>query len=338
MTAATMTTDTITDTITVVRAPCRRLTKLIHADGTIDDYELVRHVDLAEREILGLDELGRLLAGLQSQTDKAVVRGAIADTKCSKHVRRLLHADRETGELPTLIERPRRWAALDFDHVARPAHIDVADIEVCGEIVVALLPEPFRYAGCIIQATSGHAIRGIRLRLWHWFDRPVSGAELKYWLAKVPVDPAPFRAAQLIYTAAPMLASGVRDPLPARLAWRTGSPRVRVPPARELQAPPRRPAPIPPACGSVGSGDYAATMLTRALVRIGRAGTGRRNPTLFTAACGLAPLIKRGLFDETTVTEALIGAAKRAGLDNEPHRDAEREAKKAVAWALGHVS
>jgi hypothetical protein len=89
--------------------------------------------------------------------------------------------------------------------------------------------------------------------------------------------------------------------------------------------------------GSVGSGNYATTMLIRALVRIGRAPPGQRNPTLFAAACGLAPLIKAGLLDETTVTEALTGAAKRAGIDDDPHRDAAREARKSIRWALEHL-
>ena len=89
--------------------------------------------------------------------------------------------------------------------------------------------------------------------------------------------------------------------------------------------------------GSAGSGNYAATRLIRALIRIGRAPPGQRNPTLFAAACELAPLIKQRLLDETVVVEALTGAARRAGIDDEPHRDAEREARKAVKWALEHV-
>ena len=89
-----------------MRARGRRVTKFVHTDNAIDDYELVRRVDLAEREIAGLNGLGRLLGELQSQTDTAVVRGAIADTARTRHVRRLLHADRETGEQPTLVEQP----------------------------------------------------------------------------------------------------------------------------------------------------------------------------------------------------------------------------------------
>jgi hypothetical protein len=329
----------MTDSITVIRAHGRRLAKLIRADGGIEDYEGARLVDLVERDLTGLEDIGRLLVRLQARPDVAVVRGSIADPARTRSVRRLLHADVQTGELPTLVEVPRRWVAFDFDSIDRPDAVDVNDLEVCAEIAVALLPPAFRYAAAVIQATASHAIKpGIRLRLWHWLDRRVDGNELKFWMRRVPVDPATLRAAQLTYTARPVLAPGASDPLPARLAWRVGAPMVRVPPPRELQSTPTQRAAPPPQPATPGSGNYAATMLTQALVRIGRAGVGQRNPTLFAAACGLAPLIKHRLLDEDTVTAALTGAARWIGIDGEPRRDAEREAKKAVAWALTHLS
>jgi hypothetical protein len=330
------------DAITIVRACGRRLAKLVRGDGTVEDYDQAKTVDLAERRISGIEELGVLLARLQPRTDLAVVRGAIADAGRARRVRRLFHPDPKTSERPTLIEVPRRWVAFDFDAIDRPATLDVTDLEVCGEIAVALLPPPFRYAAAVVQATASHGVKaGIRLRLWHWLDRPVTGAELKYWFRNVPVDASTFRTAQLIFTANPVFTAGASDPLPARQAWRPGSPAVRVSPARELQPPPRSApscAAAPPAPGRAGSGDYAATMLTQALVRIGRAGVGQRNPTLFAAACGLAPLIKQRLLDEDTVTAALTGAARGAGIDGEPRRDARREAEKALAWALTHLA
>ena len=190
---------------------------------------------------------------------------------------------------PPWWSRPRRWAAFDFDDVARPAHVDVTDIAACGEVAVRLLPKPFHAAACVIQATSGHAIKpGIRLRLWHWFDRSVSGAELKYWLRDAPVDPAAFRPAQLIYVAAPLFAAGARDPLPSRLTWRPGlsSVRYRRPARFSHRHGPRRQPMRSPVAGSAGSGNYAATRLIRALVRIGRAPPGQRNPTLFPPPAG----------------------------------------------------
>jgi hypothetical protein len=325
------------DGITIVRAANRRLCKVVHSDGTIDDYQGARLVDLIEREFEDFDGLARLLTQLASRRDAAVVRGAPADPTRTRGVRRLVHADPETGDPPTLVECSRSVVAFDFDTIARPDSVNVTDLEGCARAAIAHLPLAYHRAETIVQATSGHAIKpGIRLRLWYGLSRPTSGAELTSWLRRTPVDPSPFRPAQLIYTATPVFMPGALDPLPTRLVRLGGTPTVPVPPASELRPAPRPPAAAPPPPGSAGSGDYAATVLTRALVRIGRAGVGQRNPSLLAAACTLAPLIKHRLITETTVTEALIGAAKRAGLDDEPHRGAEREAKKAVAWALAH--
>jgi hypothetical protein len=111
-----------------------------------------------------------------------------------------------------------------------------------------------------------------------------------------------------------------------------------VPAASEI-APPPRPAAAPmPEFGSVAAADYASTMLVRAVLCIGRARRGERNPRLLRGACRLAPLIRRRLLEESVVIEALTGAARHVGIDNEPHRDAAHEAKKAVRWAMDHLA
>jgi hypothetical protein len=314
----------------------RRLTKRIYVDDSIDDYDLVRFVNLTQQEVRGAVGLYRLLGELTAQPDRAVVRGAIADPTRARRVRRLLHSDLQTGEAATLIEQPRRWVALDFDRLDRPNRVEVTDLEACGEVAIATLPEAFHDAACVVQATASHAIKpGIRLRLWYWLDRPTSGGELKYWLRDTPADPAAFRPAQLIYIATPLFAGGACDPLRSRLAWLRGSPSVHVLAPVALYPPPRPEAPPMPEWGSVGAADYAMTALARGLLCVGRAKPGKRNPTLFLAACRLAPLIRRRLLEESVVVEALTMAAKRVGIDAEPHRDAAHEAKKAVKWAMG---
>jgi hypothetical protein len=327
------------DSITIVRTygPC--LAKRVHADGTIDDYDQAKTFDLREWPLDGLGAIDDLLSRLCGRPDLAVVRGAVVDPARTRHVRRLLHPDRNTGEAPTLRDIPRRWVAIDVDGIARPPEVDVGDIGACGEIAVRVLPPAFHQAAAIIQATASHGLKpGIRLRPWYWLDRPVSGAELKFWFRTTPVDPSTFRAVQLIYTSGPSLAADARDPLPVRFAWRGGGPYVAVPPAHELQPPsgPKPRAPLPEA-GDPGSGEQASTALVQALVRVRTAPAGRRNPTLFAAACRLAPLIRRRLLDEATVIKALTGAGHDAGIDADPHRDAAHEAAKAVAWALEHV-
>ncbi len=59
------------DSITIARARVR-LTKLITADGTIDDYGQARTFDLFERPLAGLDDLAVLIERLQRCPDLAV--------------------------------------------------------------------------------------------------------------------------------------------------------------------------------------------------------------------------------------------------------------------------
>jgi hypothetical protein len=121
-------------------------------------------------------------------------------------VRRLLHTDPKTGDPPTLLDVPRRWVALNFDSMPLPKNHEPDCIFSCGIAAVLALPAEFRGAAFVAQATASHGIKpGAHLRIWAWFDRPATGAELAHWLRGVPhLDPASFRAAQPIFTAAPI--------------------------------------------------------------------------------------------------------------------------------------
>ena len=138
--------------------------------------------------------------------------------------------------LPTFEDRPRRWVILDVDRVRAPDHLidDWIDApETAVEHVLGLLPEPFRTATCWWSISSSAAIPGphgrevsqdIRLKLAFWLDRPLTGSELKRWMAaeKTPVDPTVFGAVQLIYLARPGFGPGLHDPVPRRSGIWTG--------------------------------------------------------------------------------------------------------------------
>ena len=101
--------------------------------------------------------------------------------------------------------------------------VAATDISACARVAVDFLPAEFSGARCIAQATAGHGIKtGIRLRLWFWLSRLTTGDELRVWLKGSPADPAVFRPAQLIYTAAPLF-EDMAAPLSARLAMLAGA-------------------------------------------------------------------------------------------------------------------
>jgi hypothetical protein len=330
--ASTETAAMIGDTITVIRARGRRLAKLIEPDGTIVGYDSARTFDMTEQPVADLDTLRALLDRLLCRPDCAVVRGAIADPARSSGVRRLLHDDAKTGERATLHEAPRRWCALDIDGLERPKTIAASDLWGCAIVAIQRLPEVFRGAAVIVQASASHGIKpGCRLRLWFWLSRPTAGAELRFWLRRVPVDPSIFRAAQVIYTAAPIFALGRPDPLPARLADMPGAAVVAVPAPDALRPSPSPPPRLLSQPGDPGATRYAFAALRNAAVRIATAREPNRHNTILREGRGLARFATAGLLAEHDIRRVVAAAAEQAGKE-------AAEAEAAITWAFAHPS
>ncbi len=311
----------MTDFATIVRATGRRLCKRVHADFTTEPYDSAKTMSLHAVELAGLDSLAGLLGELATRRDCCLVRGEIIDHARTIGVRRLCRADPETGEQPTLHEAPRHWLALDLDSVPLDQGIDRLDIEACARCVLPRLPEAFRGAACVVQATTSHGIKpGARLRLWFWCSRPLTNAECKRWLAQSPVDRTLFSPAQPHYTAAPIFV-GWSDPLPRRLGRLSGAPFV-IPPAPAAFAPPTPPriAQERPLGGLRGlRAGSAASRFAGLLCAVRRAPEGQRHPTLFWAACRAGEMVAAGELSADAAAAVLAQAAMEGG-----GRDAQR--------------
>jgi hypothetical protein len=315
--------------LTLATARGRRLCKTRHADGRAEDYDAARTLDLATARASCLDTLAGLLRDLAGRRDTCVLRGAILDPNRARGVRRLLHADPETGEAPTMGEAARAWLALDLDGLPLPASTDPHDLAACGALARAALPAVFHAAACIVGATAGHGFKsGARLRLWFLLPRALSGAECKRWLRDAPVDRSVFGAVQPIYTAAPLFV-GMVDPLPLRLVRLDGAERVEAPSPGALAPSPR--VPVPPMRGmtpsSAKGGRYANAALARATAAVARASEGARHPTAVSEAWGLAALVAQGLLAAEDMARALDGALQMAGKP-------PGEGAKIAAWAV----
>jgi hypothetical protein len=316
------------DTITIVRARGRRLSKRFLLNGELQGYDSVRTYDLHQRPVAGLDALQAVLTTIQHHPDCAVVRGAIADPARTRRVRRLVHRDPKTDDQPTLRELARRWVSLDFDGVPAPEGLDRRDLLACARVLLPALPEPWRTAELIVQATSSHLMKpGIRLRLWGWCDRPLSGDELRRWFRGVPVDPSGFGPAQVCYVAAPVFETGLTDPLSERLVRLPGASPIIVAPSAAALGPPPRPAAPAPGQSTAGGNRYAMTALARACGNIARQSEGNRHPTALSEAWSLARLVHAGLLSEAEVVRAVEGALRHTGKP-------DGEGEKIVAWAI----
>ena len=117
-----------TDNITIIRAPHRRLAKLITADSEIIGYDRARQIDATQIQVSSLADVRALLDRLLHRPDCAIVRGEIIAGTHAERIRRLAYLDATTGDEPTLRDVPRRWLALDMDGVERPEAIPAHDL------------------------------------------------------------------------------------------------------------------------------------------------------------------------------------------------------------------
>jgi len=243
-------------------------------------------------------------------------------------VRRLIHLDTETGDLPTIRDTNRRWVGLDVEGVTRPDDIPAADLAGCAAVAIRLLPGEFHSARCIVQATSGHGLKpGSRLRLWYWANRPLSGTELSYWLRRSPVDCCLFRAAQPTYTAAPIFETGC-DHLPSRMTMLDGAEMVEAPEQEQLQ--PAKVAPPPPRARRPASNTEVERMIAAALFKVEMAGEGQRHQRLRAAARTIGGILDQAGIGEQEAAQALYEAVRRAGGDAVDGRNAAGT----IAWGL----
>lgn len=315
--------------LTIVEAHGRVLAKRWRADGTCEQYDRARTVNLLAQPVADLAALAEVLRRLLTRSRMCVVRGEPIDPSRTMGVRRLVHPDPETGEAPTLREVPRRWVALDLDSVPVPSGTDLRDLAACARAVTPRLPDAFRDVSCVVNATASHGIKpGARLRLWYWLSRPTTGAELLEWFKASRVDPVTFRAAQPIYTAAPLFL-GCADPLPERLALVPGARSVAVVPAPAMLLPVRTPtAPRP----GVGRGDDAARL--EGLSRVVRdASEGTRHRALYWAACRAGEMVAEGTLGPDAAASRLAGAAMDGG--GKDRRNAEATARDGVRRGQG---
>jgi hypothetical protein len=321
----------MSDTITVLRCARSKLLCKRIRPGEIVPYDEVKIFDGWTYDVDGIDRLRELIENLIDAPRCAVVRGTLINGPQVKGVRRLKDPCLETGDQPTIADVPRRWLALDLEDVPLPDDISATDIRACARAAIGYLPETFGGVRCVAQATAGHGIKpGIRLRLWFWLSRLTAAAELRVWLKDTPADPAVFRPAQLIYTAAPLF-EGLPDHLTCRLVMLPGAEEIEVPSEAALAPPPRRPFKPLPEPNSLAGSRYAVAALKAAAARVTTAPVAQRHPTCMHQTRSLGRLVEAGLLARSDVERVMVSALEQAG-------KSRSEGERVVAWALAHPS
>lgn len=302
------------------------LAKRWNADGSATVYDSAYLYNLHPWPVANLAALHDLLRELLPAPRCCVLRGEPVTGARMERVRRLLHRDPETGDDATLREVPRWWVAVDLDSVPLPEGTDPRDLAACARSVRCFLPHDFRDVAAIVQATAGHGIKpGARLRWWAWLSRPVTGGELLEWFRGCPADHATFRAAQPIYTAAPLFAPGASDPLRERLALVPGTRDVVPVPAPAMLRPVRFVWPVQSRRTINGDGARRFAALVRT---VRESAEGERHHRLFWAACRAGEMVREGSIGAEAAAAELARAAMEAG--GRDARNAEATARDGI--------
>ena len=211
--------------VTILRAPGRRLTKLITEAGVVE-YEGAAAFEPEARRIDCVEDLAELLEDLTPRADSCVIRAALKPEFADRP--KVLRRSRDRpGVEARFVEVPRIWAMIDVEHLPNPG-IDPTDPVLVGGAVRMHLPPPFRVVRCVSQLAARPGLDdGLRCHLWFVFDRPLVRAELVRWLKGVQgVDLQVFVPVQPHYTAAPIF-DGVDDRCHEGLPCCPASPRSR---------------------------------------------------------------------------------------------------------------
>jgi hypothetical protein len=320
--------------VTILRAPGRRLTKLITETGIVG-YDNVLRFEREAVRIETVEDLAGLLEDLAGQTDACIIRGVLKPEFAGQRL--VLRRSRDhPGVAARFAEVPRSWLMVDLEHVACPPGIDPTDPVLVGGALRRYLPDPFKAARCVAQLSSQTGLEpGLRAHLWFMLDRAVSDLEAKRWLKDAPVDLAIYQPVGIHYVASPVF-DGVDDPCHERLAVLPGYPEVAVPdlpdrPARQTFTLSISGATVR-GFGPAGAERYAAACLRN----LALAPEGRRHPTCVAVSCRLLALAKSGLLDPVRVASQIKGVMRGRGFDGRQGRDLS-EIDSILAWSWAQV-
>lgn len=225
------------DTITVLTSKRRRLAKLwTSLADKPQGYEDAKQVSVAEHRVSGIWDLAHLLETIQPDPYSCIVRGRfIGHDAAAELYDAEIEADARRGRA---LERPRagytlrrlrffddqplHYCFIDVDKFA-PTGVDpiTQPVEACDQYIAKHLPDAFQGVSYWWQlsGSAGHpsAAGVLKAHLVFWLSRPYTSEEMEAWARDVPgVDETVFRRVQVNYTAAPVFASGVADPVPVR--------------------------------------------------------------------------------------------------------------------------
>ncbi len=233
-----LTTPENTDVLTqLTSAGGRRLAKYWQSSTEKPQaYEEVKQVRVTEHLVRGIRELDELLIELERDPASCLIRGRfIGEHAAQRLYNEEIERDRRLGKA---LLRPKEgytlrrnafftdqalhYCLLDIDGF-RPEGVDPVrqPVEACEQFVAKCLPSAFQGVTFRWQlsGSAGHpsAAGVLKAHLVFWLKTPYSSLEMEAWAKQLAsVDHTVFRRIQIHYTASPVFAPGVADPVPVR--------------------------------------------------------------------------------------------------------------------------
>ena len=222
----------------------------LQPDGTIAETKRPHPTYFALRTYPApsLDDLGSSLAALAQHPHAAATWSDPTPTDVETGRPHDFDWFRRKGNLTTTA---KSWLTLDLDELSKEAQatakgIPPRDLVALDRALRPLFPPTFHNVRGVIQATSGHGLKGTRLRWWFKLSRPVRAHEIQQLLSgsRLDFDMSVFHTGQPIYTADPIL-DGISDPMQGypRLAFTHNA--SDAPSAVPVAFPPLEPPPRP---------------------------------------------------------------------------------------------
>lgn len=220
----------MTDLITILKCSgTLNMTKTWEADGTLRPYDKAALFRVMSKPVSSIQELHSLLARLQTEPQCCVIRGQFVGKDKALAIFPVEKEGYYRRQNQLFEEVRHHWVLIDIDGY-RPIGADpvLEPVKAIDEYIRLRLPKCFQGASYSWQqsCSSGHAyfVGVLKVHVWFWLARPYTGPELSSWarVDRVELDVSVLRRVQPHYTAAPVFAEGVIDPVPTRIGYEAG--------------------------------------------------------------------------------------------------------------------
>lgn len=218
------------DAITVLKCADNAIaTKKWEADGTIRAFDNAAFFQVVSKPVNSIGELHKLMERLHGEPQCCVIRGGFVGKKKALAISPSEKPGYYRRNNQLFEECPHHWVMADIDGY-RPQHADPVQEpgKAIDEYIARRLPAEFQGCSYSWQLSSSAGAPGktdiLKAHVWFWLKQAYTGPELTAWARAtgVELDVSVLRRVQPHYTAAPLFAEGMTDPVPVRIGFEPG--------------------------------------------------------------------------------------------------------------------